>query len=89
MGPIPFFLPLATFLLLSLHLLGRANDCPADVKVQWRKAFLLAAIFWGSFVAFILRDLWPIQPDQPELAGGGLGIGAGNDPVQCLEPRKR
>ena len=51
MGPIPFFLPLATFLLLSLHLLGRANDCPADVKVQWRKAFLLAAIFWGSFVA--------------------------------------
>lgn len=51
MGPIAFFLPLATFSVLFLHLLGRANDCPSDVKVQSRKAFLLTAIFWGSFVA--------------------------------------
>ena len=51
MGPILFLLPLATFSVLFLHLLGRASDDPADAKVPWRKAFLLAAIFWGSFVA--------------------------------------
>jgi len=51
MGPILFLLPLATFSVLLLHFLGRASDYPADADVPWRKAFLLAAIFWGSFIA--------------------------------------
>ena len=53
----PAILPIASFLLTGLYLLGRASSPPYRRPADWRDSFITSAILWGAVVTVTAEAL--------------------------------